>query len=161
VPILRFRGAGESNPLPELHLGAQRRLIVTWVSGDYNLAVMDPVHLSRRQFVVGLVAFVPVGALWAQTAASKPSPNSCVAAKVKQTVFDQFGAEATRKMRFKQDLEADSLDSVEFTVALERSFEIHIPDKDCARLHTVGSVIDYLSARLTPKQISKACSGNR
>jgi|SRR5579884_1874986 len=106
---------------------------------------------SRRQFVLGLVALVPAGMLSAQTAVSKPVPNSCVAAKVKQTVFDQFGVQATRKMRFKQDLGADSLDTVEFTVALERSFNIEIPDKDCARLPTVGSVIDYLSARLAPR----------
>jgi acyl carrier protein len=116
---------------------------------------------TRRQFVATLVAIVPAAMLSAQNAASKPAANSCVAAKVKQTVFDQFGVEATRKMRFKQELGADSLDTVEFTVALERSFNIQIPDKDCARLHTVGSVIDYLSGRLTPKQISKACSGNR
>jgi acyl carrier protein len=82
-----------------------------------------------------------------------------VASKVKRVVFDQSGVEATRKMRFKQDLGADSLDTVEFTVALERSFSIEIPDKDCARLHTVGSVIDYLSGSLTPRQISRACSG--
>ena len=116
---------------------------------------------TRRQFVLGLIAFVPIGMLAAQTVASKPAPNSCVAAKVKQTVFDQFGVEGTRKMRFKEDLGADSLDTVEFTVALERSFNIAIPDKDCARLHTVGSVIDYLSGRLTLKQISKACASNR
>ncbi len=97
--------------------------------------------------------------LSAQTAAPKPAPDSCVATKVKKAVFDQFGVHATRSMRFKEDLKADSLDTVELTFALEDAFGIEIPDKDCARLHTVGSVIDYLSARLTPKQISSVCSG--
>jgi acyl carrier protein len=80
---------------------------------------------------------------------------------MKQVVFDQFGIQAKRKMRFKADLGADSLDTVEFTVALELSFGIEILAEHSARLHTVGSVMDYLSGRLTPKQISKACSGNR
>jgi acyl carrier protein len=120
---------------------------------------MRPARPTRRQFVVGLVTLVPAGILSAQTIAPKPAANSCVVAKVKQVVFDQFGVQATRKMRFKEDLGADSLDSVEFTVALERSFGIDIPDQHCARLHTVGSVIDYLSSRLTPRQISNACSG--
>ena len=122
---------------------------------------MRPLPTTRRQFVIGLVAPVPAGMLSAQTAAPKPSPNACVSARVKQEVFNQFGVEATRKMRFKEDLGADSLDTVEFTVALERSFGIEINDKDCLHLHTVGSVIDYLSARLTPKQISKACAASR
>ena len=122
---------------------------------------MRPVRPTRRQFVAGLVAFVPLGMLSAQTPPPKPAPNSCVTAKVKQAVYDQFGEQATRRTRFKEDLGADSLDTVEFTVLLERSFGIAINDKDCLHLRTVGSVIDYLSARLTPKQISRACSENR
>lgn len=123
---------------------------------------MHSLHPTRRQFLAGLVAVVPAAMLSAQTAAApaKPAPNACVAEKVKKAVFDQFGVQATRKMRFKQDLGADSLDTVELTVALERSFGIQIPDKDCAPLHTVGSVIDYLSARLTPKQLAAACSAS-
>lgn len=97
--------------------------------------------------------------LSAQTIAPKAAPDSCVAAKVKKAVFDQFGVHATRNMRFKEDLKADSLDTVELTVELEDAFGVQIPDKDCARLHTVGSVIDYFSARLTPKQIANGCSG--
>lgn len=118
---------------------------------------MPQIHPTRRQFVVGLVAFVPA-AMLAQTVAPKAAPDSCVATKVKKAVFDQFGVHPTRNMRFKEDLKADSLDTVELTVALEDAFSVEIPDKDCARLHTVGSVIDYLSARLTPKQLANACS---
>lgn len=124
---------------------------------------MRPARPNRRQFVVGLIAFVPVGMLSAQTAAPKPAPkpaeNSCVTTRVRQAVYNQFGVWATRKTRFKEDLGADSLDTVELTVELEHRFGIEIPDEKCARLHTVGSVIDYLSARLTPKQISNVCSG--
>ena len=119
---------------------------------------------TRRQFVVGLVASVPAAVLSAQTAAPiptpKPAPNACVTTKVRQAVYNQFGVWATRNTRFKEDLGADSLDTVELTVELEHSLGIDIPDQQCARLHTVGSVIDYLSARLTPRQLSKACSTN-
>ena len=48
--------------------------------------------------------------------------------------------------RFKEDLEADSLDLVELTVELEDTYGIRIPDEEAARILTVGQAADYVAA---------------
>jgi acyl carrier protein len=49
--------------------------------------------------------------------------------------------------RFKEDLEADSLDLVELVMELEDRTGIRIPDEDAARILTVGQAADYVAAR--------------
>ncbi len=49
--------------------------------------------------------------------------------------------------RFKEDLEADSLDLVELVMELEDSYGIKIPDDEAARIQTVGQVVDFVAAR--------------
>ena len=50
--------------------------------------------------------------------------------------------------RFREDLEADSLDLVELTVELEDAYGIRIPDDQAARILTVGQAADFVSAVL-------------
>ena len=52
----------------------------------------------------------------------------------------------TDATRFKEDLEADSLDLVELTVELEDTYGIRIPDEEAARILTVGQAADYVAA---------------
>ena len=42
------------------------------------------------------------------------------------------------------------LDLLEFTLAIEESFGIYLPEADAVRLVTPGQVIDYLATRLPP-----------
>jgi acyl carrier protein len=48
--------------------------------------------------------------------------------------------------RFREDLEADSLDLVELVVELEDSYGIRIPDEQAAKILTVGQAADFVAA---------------
>ena len=47
---------------------------------------------------------------------------------------------------FTKDLNADSLDVVEFIMALEEKFNIKIPDEEAEKIKTVQNVVDYILA---------------
>jgi acyl carrier protein len=53
--------------------------------------------------------------------------------------------------RFKEDLEADSLDLVELVMELEDSYGIRIPDEEAVKILTVGQAADYVSAHVPEK----------
>jgi acyl carrier protein len=48
--------------------------------------------------------------------------------------------------RFREDLEADSLDLVELVVELEDSYGVRIPDEEAAKILTVGQAADFVAA---------------
>ena len=54
--------------------------------------------------------------------------------------------------RFKEDLEADSLDLVELIVELEDRYGIRIPDEQAARILTVGQAADFVAAHAAELQ---------
>lgn len=67
--------------------------------------------------------------------------------KVKEILLENLGCnEEDIKMESNliEDLDADSLDIVELTVALEDEFDIEVPDEDFEKLSTVKSIIDYI-----------------
>ena len=54
------------------------------------------------------------------------------------------GVEITEETRFKEDLEADSLDLFELVMAFEEEYGVEIPSEDLEQITTVGSVIKYM-----------------
>ena len=49
--------------------------------------------------------------------------------------------------RFKEDLEADSLDLVELVMELEDRYGVRIPDEEASKILTVGQAADFVAAR--------------
>ena len=50
--------------------------------------------------------------------------------------------------RFREDLDADSLDLYELVMELEDSYGIRVPEEDAADIETVGQAVDFVLARL-------------
>ncbi len=74
-----------------------------------------------------------------------------VESKVKKIVAEQMGVsedEITRETSFVNDLNADSLDTVEMVMEFEEEFEMNIPDEEAEKIQTVGQAIDYIKKRL-------------
>lgn len=67
--------------------------------------------------------------------------------RVKEIIEEQLnveGVEITLDTRFKEDLDADSLDLFELVMAFEEEYGIEIPSEDLAEIKTVGAIIDYM-----------------
>ena len=67
--------------------------------------------------------------------------------KVIEIVSDQMGvdkSEITRETSFVNDLNADSLDTVELVMEFEDEFELSIPDEEAEKIQTVGQAIDHI-----------------
>lgn len=68
--------------------------------------------------------------------------------KVISIVAEQMGVEKTeinRDTNFVNDLNADSLDTVELVMEFEDEFETSIPDEQAEKIQTVGQAIEYIS----------------
>ncbi len=66
---------------------------------------------------------------------------------VKEIIVDLLGvdeAKVTPEARFREDLEADSLDIVELIMAFEDKFGSEISDEDAQKISTVGDVVKFL-----------------
>ena len=64
--------------------------------------------------------------------------------RVKEIIEEQLnldGVEITEASRFKEDLQADSLDLFELVMAFEDEYGVEIPSEDLEKITTVGSVI--------------------
>ena len=54
----------------------------------------------------------------------------------------------TEDARFKEDLDADSLDLVELVMGLEERFDIEVPEEDLEDVATVGQAVDLVLAKV-------------
>ena len=68
--------------------------------------------------------------------------------KIVKIISEQLGkdeSEISMSSNFIEDLDADSLDTVELVMALEEEFEIDIPDEAAEKITTVQSAVDFIS----------------
>lgn len=69
--------------------------------------------------------------------------------KVKTIIVDLLGVEpekVTPEARFREDLEADSLDLVELIMRLEDEFGSQISDEEAQKIQTVGQAVAFVEA---------------
>jgi acyl carrier protein len=68
---------------------------------------------------------------------------------VKAIIKDLLGSDEekiTLEARFREDLEADSLDLVELIMAFEDKFGAEISDDDAQKIVSVGDVVTYIDS---------------
>jgi len=71
--------------------------------------------------------------------------------EVKAIIVDLLGVDEdkiTPESRFREDLEADSLDIVEMIMALEDKFGGEISDEDAQSITTVGEAVKYIEEKM-------------
>ena len=69
--------------------------------------------------------------------------------EVKAIIKDLLGSDEekiTMEARFREDLEADSLDLVELIMAFEDKFGAEISDDDAQSITTVGEAVKYIDS---------------
>ncbi|AQW22024.1 acyl carrier protein [Lentilactobacillus curieae] len=67
--------------------------------------------------------------------------------KIADMVADQFNidrSKITGDLNFKNDLDADSIDFVEFVLDLEDVFNSEISDEDAEKLNTINEAVDFV-----------------
>lgn len=71
--------------------------------------------------------------------------------RIKKIIVDLLGVDEdqiTMEARFREDLEADSLDLVELIMALEEEFDGQISDEEAQQITTVGQAVAYVEEHM-------------
>ncbi|ADX69985.1 acyl carrier protein [Lactobacillus helveticus] len=69
--------------------------------------------------------------------------------KIKPLIADNFNVDQdkiTENTNFTNDLDADSIDLVEFILQLEDEFGSEIPDDEAEKIKTVGDAVSYIKS---------------
>ena len=77
--------------------------------------------------------------------------NEEVFGKIKDIIADLLDvdeAKITPEAKFREDLEADSLDLVELIMEFEEHFGSEISDEDAQKITTVGEAVAYIETRM-------------
>ncbi len=75
--------------------------------------------------------------------------------RVRDITVELLGVDADRvkiESRFREDLEADSLDLVELIMAIEEEFNGEISDEEAQKITTVGEAVTYIDTRMSPSK---------
>jgi len=71
--------------------------------------------------------------------------------KVKGIIVEQLGVDesaVTMEARFREELEADSLDLVELIMAFEEEFGGEIEDEEAETITSVGGAVEFLMGKM-------------
>jgi acyl carrier protein len=71
--------------------------------------------------------------------------------RVRKIIVDLLGVDEDQvvpQARFREDLEADSLDLVELIMAFEEEFEGEISDEEAQTITTVGEAVTYIDEHM-------------
>ena len=71
--------------------------------------------------------------------------------RIKDIVVDLLGVDpdsVTVEARYREDLEADSLDLVELIMAFEEEFDGKISDEEAQQIKTVGQTVEYVEQNM-------------
>ncbi len=75
--------------------------------------------------------------------------NQAIFDQVKGIIVEKLNADpakVTPTARFREDLEADSLDLVELIMEFEEKFGGEISDEEAQKITTVGDAVNYLTS---------------
>ena len=75
---------------------------------------------------------------------------------IEERVIESVGywvdnSSATLDSMFSDDLWFDSLDEIEFVMAMEEEFEIEISDEEADKMKTIGQAVDLIRHKLSSK----------
>jgi len=79
------------------------------------------------------------------------SSRNEIFAKVRDHLATELEVPADRisdATRFREDLDADSLDLYELVMELEDTYGVPMSEEEAARIETVGAAVDFVHARL-------------
>lgn len=71
--------------------------------------------------------------------------------KIKGLAVEVLGVDGDKvaeDARFKEDLDADSLDIVEFVMGMEEEFDVELPESEVEGVGTVGQAVDLVISKL-------------
>lgn len=77
---------------------------------------------------------------------------SDIETRVKNIIIDLLGVDEEQVVttaRFREELEADSLDLVELIMAFEEEFNGEISDEEAQKITTVGEAVSYISEHMS------------
>jgi acyl carrier protein len=80
--------------------------------------------------------------------------RDAVFSTLRQAAAEVLGVEestVTEEARFRDDLDADSLDLVELVMALEERLDISVPEEDLEGVETVGQALDLVSEKVSAR----------
>lgn len=80
---------------------------------------------------------------------SSTATRAEVMAKVREHLSAELevnAAEIVDSTRFKEDLDADSLDLYELVMELEDSYGVKVSEEEASRIETVADAVDYVLA---------------